>query len=172
MTRTRIGISLIMVTMVTMVTMATLRGSRVPAAAQDPARTDGWVVLTLDEYRTLRARAFPATPDPLPPPVDAALTRVDYDLLVNGDTVTGHARLTIDVIKQGWVSIQMPAGVLVRGARIDGRPALVDGTPPRVLISRPGAPPWRSRSWCRSKRPAAVKRCASRPPPRRCRPSR
>ena len=109
------------------------------AHAQDPARTDGWVVLALDDYRALRARAFPSTPDPLPPPVDATLTRVDYDLRVNGDTVTGEARLTIDVLKQGWVSIQMPAGMLVRGARLDGRPtALVDGTPPRVLVSRSG----------------------------------
>jgi hypothetical protein len=110
-----------------------------PARAQEPARPDGWVVLALDEYRALRSRAFPSTPDPLPPPVDATLTRVDYDLRVNGDTVTGEARLTVDVLKQGWVSLQMPAGLLVRGARLEGRPiALVDGTPPRVLMSRAG----------------------------------
>lgn len=110
-----------------------------PARGQEAARTDGWVVLTLEDYRALRARAFPSTPDPLPPPVDAALTRVDYALRVDGETVTGEARLTVDVLKQGWVSIQMPAGMLVRGARLEGRPtALVDGTPPRVLISRPG----------------------------------
>ena len=109
------------------------------ARAQEPVRTDGWVVLALDDYRALRARAFPSTPDPLPPPVDATLTRVDYELRVNGDSVTGEARLTIDVLKQGWVSIQMPAGLLVRGARLDGRPtALVDGNPPRVLVSRSG----------------------------------
>ena len=41
-----------------------------------------------------------------PPPVDAALTRVDYDLRANGDTVSGEARLTVDVLQQGWVSIQ------------------------------------------------------------------
>jgi len=130
MTRRLIGIGVI--------SMAALVAAR-PARAQEPARTDGWVVLALDEYRTLRARAFPSTPDPLPPPVDAALTRVDYELRVNGETVTGEARLTVDVLKQGWVSIQMPAGMLVRGARIEGRPtALVDGTPPRMLISRAG----------------------------------
>lgn len=108
-------------------------------AQTSPPPADGWVVLGLDEYRTLRARAFPATPDPLPPPVDAALTRVDYDLRVSGDTVTGEARLTVDVLKQGWVSVQMPAGMLVRGARLDNRPTtLVDGAPPRVLMSRTG----------------------------------
>src|SRR5262245_15432583 len=109
------------------------------ARAQEPPRADGWVVLGLEEYRALRAKAFPSTPDPLPPPVDATLTRVDYELRVNGDTVTGEARLTVDVLKQGWVSVQMPAGMLVRGARLEGRTtALVDGTPPRVLIARSG----------------------------------
>jgi len=111
------------------------------AAAQEPPRADGWVVLPAEEYRALRARAFPSTPDPAPPPVDAALTRVDYDLRVaaTGDSVSGQARLAIDVLRQGWVSVQIPGGLLVRDARIDGRPtALVDGNPPRVLLSRPG----------------------------------
>src|SRR3954469_25414911 len=110
-------------------------------SAQEPARGDGWVVLPVDEYRALRARAYPADPVPTPPPVDAALTRVDYDLRADGggDSVAGQARLTIDVLRQGWVSVQVPAGLLVRDARIDGRAtALVDGTPPRVLLSRPG----------------------------------
>jgi hypothetical protein len=107
--------------------------------AQEPPRADGWVVLPIQEYRDLRARAFPVPPDPPPPPLEAALTRVDYDLRLAGDTVSGQARLTVDVLKQGWASVQVPAGILVRDARIDGRPtALVEGTPPRVLISRPG----------------------------------
>ncbi|HEY7501811.1 MAG TPA: hypothetical protein VH740_25045 [Vicinamibacterales bacterium] len=134
--------------MSTMVTMSRMRAGIAaalllavawPARAQEPARTDGWVVLALNEYRELRARAFPTVPDPLPPPVDATLTRIDYELRVNGDTVTGEARLTIDVLKQGWVSLQMPAGLLVRSARLEGRPtALLDGKPPRVLVSRAG----------------------------------
>jgi hypothetical protein len=108
------------------------------AGAQDLSRTDGWVVLPVEEYRTLRARAY-ASPPEQPLPLDAALTRVDYDLRVAGDTVTGQARLTIDVLKQGWVSVQVPAGVLIRDARLDGRPtAIVDGDPPRVLIARAG----------------------------------
>jgi hypothetical protein len=112
------------------------------AAAQDGARTDGWVVLPIDEYRALRARAFPSTPDPAPPPLDAALTRVDYDLRISGETVAGQARLTIDVLKQGWASVLIPSGMLVRDARIDGRPtalSVTDGTPAaRVLISKTG----------------------------------
>jgi hypothetical protein len=108
-------------------------------AAQDPAASDGWVVLSLDDYRTLRAKAFPSPAAPTPPPVDATLSRVDYALRVTGDTVSGEVRLTIDVLKQGWVSIQVPPGLLVRDARLDGqRTALVDGNPPRVMIARSG----------------------------------
>jgi hypothetical protein len=108
-------------------------------AAQEPPRADGWVGLSLDEYRALRARAFPTPTDPSPPPVDATLTRVDYELRVAGDTVTGQGRLAIDVLKQGWVSVQAPSGVLVRDARLEGRPiTLIDDNPPRVLLSRTG----------------------------------
>ncbi len=107
--------------------------------AQDAARQDGWVVLPIEEYRTLRARANATPPDPAPPPLDATLSRVDYDLRIAGETVTGQAQLTIDVLKQGWVSMQVPPGMLVRDARLDGRPTpIVDGDPPRVLIARAG----------------------------------
>jgi hypothetical protein len=116
-----------------------------PARAQDTARADGWVVLPIDEYRALRTRALP--PDS-GPPVDATLTRVDYDLRLSGDTIAGQARLTIDVLKQGWAAVQIPPGLLVRDARIDGRPTalvkdprdakMTDGAPPHVLLSRSG----------------------------------
>ena len=117
-----------------MVVLLTAAGVR----AQD-ARQDGWVVLPIEEYRTLRARANATPPDPAPPPLDATLSRVDYDLHIAGETVTGQARLTIDVLKQGWVSVQVPTGMLVRDARLDGNPiAIVDGDPPRILIARAG----------------------------------
>ena len=40
----------------------------------------GWVVIPVEEYRVLRAKAYPVEHDPEPPPLDATLTRVDYDL--------------------------------------------------------------------------------------------
>jgi len=116
------------------------------ALAQETPRADGWVVLPIDEYRALRARAFPPDSGPSGPPIDATLTRVEYDLQLAGDSISGQARLTIDVLKQGWAAVQVPSGMLVRDARIDGRPtALVEDRDPkttggaaRVLLSRPG----------------------------------
>jgi hypothetical protein len=89
-------------------------------AAQTTAPPEGWVVLPLDEYKALRERAQPAPTPPAPPPVDATLTRVDYDLRVEGETVTGRARLTIDVLRDVWTRVQIPSGLLVREARLDG----------------------------------------------------
>ena len=82
---------------------------------------DGWVVLPVDEYRALRRAAFPADLEPAPPPVEATLSRIDYDLKVDGDLASGEARLTVDVIKEGWVRLAMPEGLMVREARLDGR---------------------------------------------------
>ena len=62
------------------------------AHAQSTTTPDGWVVLGVDEYRALRERASPAPPRPEPPPIDATLTRVDYDLRIDGDTVAGPRR--------------------------------------------------------------------------------
>lgn len=115
------------------------------AFAQAPA-ADGWVVLPVDEYRALRARANPDAPTPIAPPVEATLTRVDYDLRVDpstslgaGDSISGRALLTIDVLREGWVTVPIPAGLRVREARIDGQPvALVEGPPAHVVLSRAG----------------------------------
>jgi hypothetical protein len=86
----------------------------------DASHAAGWVVIPVDEYQGLRARAFPAEHAP-GPPVDATLSSVDYDLHVLGDLATGRASLTIDVLKDGWVRVPVPAGLLVREARLDGK---------------------------------------------------
>ena len=92
-------------------------------SAQSAASTaDGWVVLSVGEYTTLKRSAFPAEPEPAAPPVEATLSRIDYNLKVDGDLATGEARLTVDVIKNGWVRIGMPDGLIVRDAQLDGRP--------------------------------------------------
>jgi hypothetical protein len=95
-------------------------------AGPSPAQTtavipDGWVVLPVDEYRALRRAAFPLDTEPAPPPVEATLTRIDYDLKVEGDLASGEARLTVDVIRDGWVRLAMPRGLMVREASLDGR---------------------------------------------------
>src|SRR5262245_51630353 len=109
------------------------------AFAQTAPAPDGWVVLPVDEYRALRERANPQPPQPATPPVDATLTRVDYELRADTDSVSGRALLTIDVLRDGWTRVQIPAGLMVRDARIDGQPvSLVEGPPPHVLLSRSG----------------------------------
>ena len=74
----------------------------VPRADDRPIESShiaGWVVIPVDEYRVLRAKAYPVEHDPEPPPTDATLTRVDYDLHVAGDLAAGRATLTVDVLK-------------------------------------------------------------------------
>lgn len=62
--------------------------------------------------------------------MDATLTRVDYDLHIAGELATGRASLTVDVLKDGWVRVPIPPGLLVREARLDGKlVSLVSGTP-------------------------------------------
>jgi hypothetical protein len=112
--------------------------------AQAPPPATGWVVLPVAEYRALREKAYPPQPPPEPPPVNAAITRAEYDLEVQGDAAVGLARLTVDVFKDGWVSVPIPAGLRVRDAKIDGRPVTLvqpqdaRTSAPSVLLSRPG----------------------------------
>jgi hypothetical protein len=95
--------------------------SGVSASAQSTATTsDGWVVLPVTEYAALKRAASPADPEPEPPPVEATLSRIDYNLKIDGDLATGEARLTVDVIKNGWVRVHLPEGLMVRDAQLDG----------------------------------------------------
>src|SRR5947209_3662099 len=108
------------------------------AIAQDTPGGDGWGGLPIDEYRGPPPRAFPPDSGPSGPPIDATLTRVEYDLHASGDTISGQARLTIDVLKQGWAAVQVPSGMLVREARIDGRPTtLVEDRDPQKGVGAP-----------------------------------
>jgi len=103
------------------------------------------VVITISDYRTLHAKAYPPEREPEGPPVDATLTRVDYDLLIDGDLAAGRASLTVDVLKDGWVRVPIPPGLLVREAKLDGKlVSLVPGPAGKgtnqlsALLSRPG----------------------------------
>jgi len=107
--------------------------------AQTTATPDGWVVLGIDEYRALRERASPSPPRPEAPPVDATLTRVDYELRIDGDGVAGRATLTIDTLRDGWTRVEIPSGLMARDARADGQPVpLLPGDPAALLVARAG----------------------------------
>src|SRR5271165_6344757 len=84
-------------------------------AAQEAAHSPGWVVISVPDYRALRVRAFPAEREPEPPPVDATLSRVDYDLRVEAGNdaglAAGRATLTVDVLRNGWVRVPVPPGL-------------------------------------------------------------
>jgi hypothetical protein len=115
------------------------------SSAQTASHAPGWVVITIGDYKTLHAKAYPPEREPEAPPVDATLTRVDYDLRIDGDLAAGRASLTVDVLKDGWVRVPIPAGLLVREAKLDGKlVSLVPGVAAKgsnqlsALLSRPG----------------------------------
>ena len=89
--------------------------------AQNPVPSPGWVVISLNDYAALRGKAYPVTRDIEPPTIEATLTRIDYDLRVDGPLATGRASVTVDVMKDGWVRIALPPGLLVRDARLSGQ---------------------------------------------------
>jgi hypothetical protein len=126
-------------------TLAALLFCVVTASAQTALHAPGWVVITIGDYRSLHAKAYPPDREPEAPPVDATLTRVDYDLRIDGDLAAGRASLTVDVLKDGWVRVPIPAGLLVREAKLDGKlVSLVPGVAGKgtnqlcALLSRPG----------------------------------
>jgi hypothetical protein len=126
-------------------TLAALLFCVATASAQTALHAPGWVVITIGDYRSLHAKAYPPDREPEAPPVDATLTRVDYDLRIDGDLAAGRASLTVDVLKDGWVRVPIPAGLLVREAKLDGKlVSLVPGVAGKgsnqlcALLSRPG----------------------------------
>ena len=86
--------------------------------AQDNGGSPGWVVLPIHDYAALRTKAFPPPERTAQAPVQATLTRIDYDLRIEGAVASGRASLTVDVLKDGWVRIPIPQGLLVRDARL------------------------------------------------------
>ena len=86
--------------------------SAVAARAQEKpaesAHAAGWVVIPVEEYRVLRAKAYPMEHDPEPPPLDATLTRVDYDLhgaVASAATTSGAAAWLVCIRR--WSILRM-----------------------------------------------------------------
>ena len=97
-----------------------------------PTHGSGWVVIPVNEYRVLRAKAYPVEPTPEPPPLDATLTRVDYELHVLGDLATGTAHCDRGCIErwlgarssstrvvsargQNWRANRFPSSPVIKG---------------------------------------------------------
>lgn len=111
--------------------------------AQDTVRSPGWVVVPIREYEALRSKAYPAEREAEVPPVEATLTRVDYDLRIDGSVASGRASLTIDVLRDGWTRVPIPQGLLVRDAKLGGRLVSLVPSPGRpgqlsAILSRKG----------------------------------
>jgi hypothetical protein len=85
------------------------------------SRASGWVVIPVAEYQSLHAKAYPRLPEAEIPPVPATLTRIDYEMQIKGDLATGRVSLTVDVLRDGWVRVPIPSGLLVREARLDNK---------------------------------------------------
>ena len=83
------------------------------SSAQTALHAPGWVVITISDYRTLHAKAYPPDREPEGPPVDATLTRVDYDLRIDGDLAAGRASLTVDVLER-WLGARANSGWTAR----------------------------------------------------------
>src|SRR5258706_12839874 len=94
----------------------TICGAR-PGFAQGPP--EGWVVLSIDEYQSLRSRSLGIPAPGTPAPIDAKLSRVDYDLRLDGESIAGRALLTIDLLRDGRAKIPIPPGRVGGGAQIE-----------------------------------------------------
>src|SRR5262249_8896036 len=117
--------------------------SFVPSLAQDAARSSGWVVIPVRDYDALRSKAYPVVREPEVPTPEATLSRIDYDLRVEGVVATGRAHLTIDVLNDGGVRVPVPQGLLGREARLAGQLVPLAATPGRpgqlsIVLSKRG----------------------------------
>jgi len=107
------------------------------AAPAQEAHSAGWVAIPVAEYQALHAKAYPTEPEPEVSVVQATMTRADYDLQVKGDLASGRVTLTVDVLRDGWVRVPIPTGLLVREARLDGKlvSLVPSSAPPLVAAS-------------------------------------
>jgi hypothetical protein len=92
-------------------------------AAADPSG----LVLSLEEYRELLARALANRPAPAPllapPPIDAIARRAEWDGRFAGGTVSLRGRIAIAVARDGWVRCDLgPAPAHLGALRVDGAP--------------------------------------------------
>ena len=86
-----------------------LAGASAPAVrAQELPRSDGWVVIPIEDYRALRLKAYPPEPPPEPPPMPFAVSRVDYDLRAATDAFVGEVRITVDILSDKWTLVPIP----------------------------------------------------------------
>ena len=110
--------------------------------AQEVTHPPGWVVISVPDYQSLRGKAYPPESE-AEATTEGTLSKVDYELKIEGPLASGRAILTTDVLKDGWVRIPIPSGLLIRDARLDGRPVTLSPFPGRsgqmsALLSRRG----------------------------------
>src|SRR5260370_37935891 len=84
-------------------TLAALLLCVATASAQTASHAPGWVVLTIGDYRSLHAKAYPPDREPQAPPVDPTLTRGHYDLRLDSHLAARRASLPLDAFEDGRV---------------------------------------------------------------------
>ena len=75
------------------------------AQTASTAAADGWVVLPVNEYTALKNAASTTEPEPPAPPVEATLSRIDYQLKIDGDLSEFHGAFCTPV---NYFQLQKP----------------------------------------------------------------
>ena len=70
------------------------------AVAQEATRSSGWVVIPIGEYEALRSMAYPVDRAAEGPPLEATLTRLDYDLRLDGPLPQASRYLQSTLLKR------------------------------------------------------------------------